>query len=309
MLTDCVIIGGGPAGLTAAIYLARFHRQVVVVDERKSRASWIPRSHNHPGFPDGIGGDELLDRMREQAERYGAAIYYEQATALQRDGDTFRVSTADRVLEARTVLLATGVVNRSPAIDPETHRQALVSGKLRYCPICDGFEATGSRIAVIGGDEHGVAEALFLRTYSEDITLVANETAELDDNDRRALDKAGVTLAAAPVASIDFGSGDEVSITLEKGAGTIVVDTVYPALGSDINTELAVAVGVALSDCRCIAVDDDQLTNITGCYAAGDVVAGLDQISVATGHGAKAATAIHNALRTIDGETAKQLST
>ena len=303
-MIDCVIIGGGPAGLTAAIYLARFRRNVVVIDDGNSRASWIPRSHNHPGFPEGIGGDELLVRMRAQAERYGAVLHPERATALERKGDGFLVSTVNRTLDARMTLLATGVVNRSPQIDPATHRRALESGKLRYCPICDGFEVTDMRIAVIGADEHGVAEALFLRTYSSKITLLAERTVDLDEEHRQALQEAGIALAGAPLASIDFESGDDVIIALEDGAGTVVVDTVYPALGSDINNALAIDMGVALSDCRCIATDEDQRTNLPGCYAAGDVVAGLDQISVATGHGAKAATAIHNALRALDGQTA-----
>lgn len=304
MAIDCVIIGGGPAGLTAAIYLARYRRSVLVLDDGNSRASWIPRSHNHPGFPDGIGGDELLTRMRAQAKRYGAALYNERATSLEHSGNTFRISTPERVLDARTVLLATGVVNRSPQMDADTHRRALDSGKLRYCPICDGFEATDARIAVIGSDGHGVAEALFLRTYSPTIILLANETVELDQQDRQTLENAGIAIAGIPLASIDFDTGDEVTIALKDNAGEVVVDTVYPALGTDANTELAVAIGVDLSDCRCIATNEDQMTNIAGCYAAGDVVAGLDQISVATGHGAKAATAIHNALREIDRQTA-----
>ena len=87
MTYDLAIIGGGPAGLTAAIYRARFRRDVVVIDDGNSRASWIPRSHNHPGFPEGIGGDELLVRTRAQAERYGVVLHHERATALERKGD------------------------------------------------------------------------------------------------------------------------------------------------------------------------------------------------------------------------------
>ena len=92
------------------------------------------------------------------------------------------------------------MVNRSPQIDPATHRRALESGKLRYCPICDGFEVTDTRIAVIGADEHGVAEALFLRTYSSKITLLAERTVDLDEEDRQALQEAGIALAGAPLA-------------------------------------------------------------------------------------------------------------
>src|SRR5512132_246061 len=113
-ILDCLIVGGGPAGLTAAIYLARFHLDILVVDGGKSRASWIPCSHNHAGFPDGIGGKELLERMRSQAQRYGAKIITEQVTKLEWDQETgvFTATWGSGCEKARTILLATGVTNR-----------------------------------------------------------------------------------------------------------------------------------------------------------------------------------------------------
>lgn len=100
---DTLIVGGGPAGLTAAIYLARYRRRFLVVDSGASRASWIPLSHNHAGFPDGVTGDELLARMRAQAERYGARIVPGTVTAVERGDDGYRVRTEDgRQFRART---------------------------------------------------------------------------------------------------------------------------------------------------------------------------------------------------------------
>src|SRR4051794_19249352 len=162
-ILDCLIVGGGPAGLTAAIYLARFHLDILIVDGGKSRASWIPCTRNHAGYPEGIEGKELLERMRVQAQRYGAKILTEQVTKLERDEDSgiFEATWGSGCARAHTILLATGVTNRRPPMDEELHWAALSRGLVRYCPICDGYEVTDKKIGVIGSDSHGVAEALF----------------------------------------------------------------------------------------------------------------------------------------------------
>ena len=137
---DCLVIGGGPAGLTAAIYLARFHLDIRVVDAGKSRAGWIPCTHNHAGYPEGISGKELLQRMRSQAQRYGAKIVTDRVTKLERDEKSglFTATWGSGCVQARTVLLATGVTNRKPPMDEDLHDEALARGLIRYCPICDG---------------------------------------------------------------------------------------------------------------------------------------------------------------------------
>ena len=170
---DCLIVGGGPAGLTAAIYLARFLRSVAVVDAGGSRARWIPTSHNHAGFPDGITGPELLHRMAEQAERYGAVIHRGKVDHIAPADGGFAITAGDLRLTARAVLIATGTTNhRPPGLDAVAHDAAVAAGLLRYCPVCDGFEARGRRIAVLGSDKHGAAEAQFLRHYSAAVTLL-----------------------------------------------------------------------------------------------------------------------------------------
>jgi thioredoxin reductase (NADPH) len=147
---DCIIVGGGPAGLTAAIYLARYHLSVSVLDDGTSRAASIPVSHNHAGFPGGINGAELLARMRAQATMYGAEIICRRVTALRRAEEDFIVSFADDAVSARTVLIATGVVNRMPSMPNDKHDEALRRGLIRYCPVCDGFEVTDKRVGIIG---------------------------------------------------------------------------------------------------------------------------------------------------------------
>src|SRR5215207_456287 len=121
----CLIVGGGPAGLTAAIYLARFHLKILLVDAGKSRAGTIPCTRNHAGFPDGIGGQELIARMKEQAQRHGARIVEDYVTRLDGEGGLFTAKWGSETATARTVLLATGVSNRRPPMDEELHDEAL----------------------------------------------------------------------------------------------------------------------------------------------------------------------------------------
>ena len=292
---DCLIIGGGPAGLTAAIYLSRFHLDIMVVDGGKSRASWIPTSHNHAGFPDGINGEELLRRMREQAQLYGTKIETGQVTKLEKSEDGGWVAEwGSGPVTAKSILLATGVTNRRPPMDMELHDDAMARGLIRYCPICDGYEVTDKSIAVIGTGERGVAETRFLRSYSADLTLVSPDLPhELDQALRAELADMDVTLIDGPVTAIE--PGDE-TIALITGSGRHDFDSVYPALGSDTHTQLAEMVGASLTGDACVTVDSHQRTGVPGIYAAGDLVHGLDQISYAMGQGGVAATTIRNDL-------------
>lgn len=300
---DALVVGGGPAGLTAAIYLGRYHRSVIVVDEGQSRARWIARSHNHAGFPEGISGDELLQRMRDQAERYGARIITNRVSAIAcRDDGRFRADGEGVSILAKTVLLATGVENRRPNVDEAAHHDALMRGLLRYCPVCDGYEATGQTIGVIGANSHGVAEALFLRTFSNHVTLLAQTDVALTAEDRVRLATGGIDVRESPLARLSFA--DSVLAELEDGT-TCRFDTVYPALGTDSRNTLARQLGLELSDDRCIVTDTKQRVSRKGVYAAGDIVMALDQISVAMGHAAVAATALHNDLSERDAEGSK----
>ena len=294
-ILDCLIIGGGPAGLTAAIYLARFHLDILVVDGGKSRAALIPCTRNHAGYPDGIEGTELLQRMRDQACKYGAKIETEYVTKLELNKDgLFTATWGSGTALARTVLLATGVSNRRPPMDEELHDAALGRGLIRYCPICDGYEVTDKRVGVIGSDSHGVAEAVFIRSYTADVTLIAPDKAlSLKPEDDRKLKDAGIDCVDGPAQAVAI---DKDCIVVDTAEGHYAFDSVYPALGSDTHTQLGEMVGAKLAEDGCFLCDSHQRTSIPGLYAAGDVVHGLDQISHAMGEGGVAATTIRNDL-------------
>ena len=167
---DCAIIGGGPAGLTAAIYLARFRRRTVLIDAGQSRASLIPRSHNHPGYPDGIRGNDLLARMRDQLQNFGAVTIAEKATGIvPMPDERFRIA-AGRDVTASHVILATGIRDRLPPIEGALDH--VREGLIRQCPVCDAYELTGHPVAVIGTAACAAGEALFLRHYTPHVTML-----------------------------------------------------------------------------------------------------------------------------------------
>lgn len=293
---EVVIVGAGPAGLTAATYLGRFRRRVLVVDAGEPRACWIPLSHNMPGFPAGVSGPDILRRMREQALEYGAEIRPGRVERLMRDEDAFVAVMDGQRIGARAVLLATGVVDHHPDL-PGVER-AVQRALVRICPICDGYEATDKAVAILGDSDKGAREAAFMRTYSDRVTLIHIGPADrLTQADEMA--RLGVEVIAAPLEAVRLEQ-DRVT-ALGWGGQSRAFDLVYSALGTSPNAELARDLGARLAADGRLEVDLHQATSLPGLWAAGDVVRGLNQIAVATAEAAVAATDIHNALRRADG--------
>ncbi|MGE8106425.1 NAD(P)/FAD-dependent oxidoreductase [Allorhizobium sp. NPDC080224] len=232
--------------------------------------------------------------MRNHALRYGARFAKVSVTGLSTRGERFLVSAQGRQCEARAVLMATGVTDRRPRMPPELHDAAVGKGLLRYCPICDGYEVADRKIAVIGAGSHAYSETLFLRSFTQDLSLVSQDgDFDLSKGEIASLEQLGVQLIAGPM--IDIAPVAD-SIRMTGPAGVFEFDAAYPALGCDHRSGLAKHVGAKLSSGGSIKVDDHQRSTVPGLYAAGDTVAGLNQISSAVGQAAIAATAIRNDL-------------
>jgi thioredoxin reductase (NADPH) len=294
MRVDCVVIGGGPGGLTAAVYLARYLRDVVVLDDGRSRALWIPRSHNCPGYPDGIPGPELLDRLRGQAERYGVSIRREQAERLEPCEEGFVLTCGTETLIARSALLATGANDvQAPLADLD---DAIRRGIVRHCPTCDAYEVRDRKIALLGAGGCRLQEATLLRCYTSDLTVLSlHRQLEIARDERETLESAGIHLVDEPVAEL-LAQADGICARLAQSGEVIRFDTIYTALGLRARSELAVRLGAEHDQDGMLIVDDHQRTSVPGLYAAGDVVAGLTQIGVAMGQAAIAANTINSSL-------------
>ena len=296
---DCAIIGGGPAGMTAALYLARYNRRFALFDNGNSRAAWIPESHNLPLFTQGIAGPEILRRQREHLEAYGAPIIDAAVTKLAKAGAGFTArfweNGSASELSARFIVLATGVVDIAPRI-PDVE-EAVKRGLIRYCPICDGYEARGRKVGVIGIGDRGLGEACFIaRTYSTDVTLLSfHEPLVLSNEELETAKAHGIMVIREPVATFAF-NGRAIFAKAAEGGRDYEFDVVYSALGVHYRSALATALGAETDEMGALTVGDHSETTIPGLYAAGDVTRGLNQIVVAMGQAARASTHIHNRL-------------
>ena len=293
---DCLVIGAGPAGLSAAIYLARFRRRFRLIDAGASRAATIPISHNHPGFPDGIAGPELLGRMRRQAEQYGATITEGRVERLEpQDDGSFLAYLGGETMHAERILLATGEQDIEPALPGL--KDAIQRGLVRHCPICDAFEVTDQKVALIGYGRCRLNEAQLLCAYTADLTLLTlGYPLDMEHQDMDRLLAIGVKIVEDPVDRLAVADNTIMTWHMRSGA-THRFDAIYNALGVRMRSELATELGARCDQDGALVVDAHQQSSLPGLYAAGDVVQGLSQISVAMGQAAIAATAINTSLQ------------
>ncbi|MFT4174964.1 MAG: NAD(P)/FAD-dependent oxidoreductase [Rhodocyclaceae bacterium] len=285
---EILIIGGGAAGLTCGMYLRRFLRDVMIVDAGGSRLHRIPLSHNTPGFPQGIRGAEYHARLQAQLSRYEGTVRPGRVRQLQREGDCFVALGDDFAVRARFVVLATGVSDNElmlPEVGPAIER-----GFLRYCPICDGFEVIGKRIGVIVCNHHGLAEARYLRTFTERVVIIpldANVNLGEDERQRALAD--GLALADSPLTGLMLA---ERAVEVEHADGGAHYDSLYCALGTTVHSGLAHLLGAELDADGYVLTDAHCQTRVDGLYAIGDVSTGINQIAVASGKAAIAASAL-----------------
>jgi thioredoxin reductase (NADPH) len=198
-----------------------------------------------------------------------------------------------RQITASKIILATGIVDNKPALP--NLREFIYEGGVRFCPICDGYEAAGKRIAVIGKLADALPKALFLRTYSTDVRLLPlDDTVCLTTEQRHALRSAGIPEPEEPVA--DLLTQDNVIEAVMASGEKIKIEVLYPAMGAIVRSELAARLGARVNKNGCLIVDERQRTSVQHLYAVGDVTLELHQLAVSFGQAAIAATDINNRL-------------
>ena len=241
-----------------------------------------------------------MRRQREDVEAYDSTVIDTEAKKISKTGSGFTVEfqkggVEPSQLTARFVILATGAEDIPPLI-PNVE-EAVQRGLVRYCPICDGYEAKGKKIGVIGVCDKGLGEAVFMaRTYSPDVTLLSfHEPLVLSDQELGMAKEHGISVICEPIRTLSL-DGRAVTARASKSGRKYRFDVIYSALGVRYRSGLAMALGAETDDMGALLIDCHSQTTVPGLYAAGDVTQGLNQIVVAMGQAAKAATRIHNSL-------------
>jgi thioredoxin reductase (NADPH) len=299
---DVIMIGGGPTGLTAAIYAARENQSVLIIEKSApgGQAGVTERLDNYPGFPDGVAGYELADRMRRQAERYGVEILQAVAvTAIEADGEGVSVTTAtSETYRALAVLVATGSVYRRTNAEGEAD---LIGQGIHFCATCDGpFYRGAKEVVVIGGGNSGLEEGLFLTQFADHVTVVEfNEKLAGSKLLQEKVAEHPKMTIVANTKVVSFHSGEDGKlehVELEDRASGKKRDHeatgAFVFIGLDPNTEFLH--GVLELDERGFILSDEQFrTNLAGVFVAGDVRHGsTKQLASAVGEGAAAAIQI-----------------
>ena len=293
---DVVIVGSGPAGYTAAIYTARAGFKPVVVAGALAAGGALMNTtevENFPGFPEGVLGPELMDNMRQQAEKFGADIRYEDAYTLELEGDIKKITLEDETLLARSVILATGSEYRHMNVPGEE----VFSGRgVSFCATCDGFFFRDKHVIVVGGGDSAMEEATFLTKFASKVTVVhrRDQLRASKAMADRALANEKIEFAWNSVVEEVLGdsavTGVRLRSTVDDSTRVLDADGVFVAIGHLPRTAV-VSGQVALDEAGYILVNDPgTATNLPGVFACGDAVDHTyRQAITAAGSGCRAA--------------------
>lgn len=304
---DTVMVGAGPAALTAAIYTCREDIKTVLFEKAvpgglAAITDWVD---NYPGFPEGIAGLELSDKLQKQAERFGAEIRYGEVLDITDEGDHKKLATTDGDILAKTVLLATGSDYKKLGIPGE---QEYYARGVHYCATCDGAFYREKRLVVVGGGNSAVQEALFLTRFATHIDLLVRSKLSASDVLLKELEKMkdkitvhlGVTtdeIVAGPEGMVTHVNGTDTANGEKKKFET---DGVFIFIGLKPNTQF-LSGKIDLDEIGMIKTNDVLETSMKGVFAAGDVRSGATmQIASAAGEGATAALMIRKYLEDLE---------
>jgi thioredoxin reductase (NADPH) len=291
---DLIIMGAGPAGLTAGLYTSRFGLKTLILDAQTAggKAAEALLIENYPGFPDGISGKELIKRMENQASKFGAEIrLLEEIIDLNFDGELKTITTRKGASHSLALIIATGTQRKKLRVPGETE---FLGRGVSYCSTCDGPFFKGLKVAVVGHGEEAIADALLLADRAKEVLLVTHgkDLEAFGTLKQRVLRKGNIEIVNAEVVGI-LGEGGVKSIKIvESGKSSETlrdVDGVFISLGGVPMTEIVKKAGIAVDKGGCIIVDRGQRTNVEGVFAAGDCTCGGMQVVTAAGEGAMAA--------------------
>jgi len=287
---DVLVVGGGPAGLSAALYLARYDRRVALFDAGRGRSTWHQTNYNYLGFPGGIPARKLRELGRAQLGDYSqVSIFERKIEALRRDGDEFVVEARSGQWRGSAVILCTGVVDHYPHFDGWEN---YVGRSMFWCITCDGYSCKGERVVVAGNTNATAAEALQLQRFTDKLSVLTDsQECKISRDFQERLKRAGIPLIHDKIASVEGHDGRFEAICTKAGR-RIELDQLFSQQGATPQAKLAQDLGVELSHHGYIVTDTEQKTNVAGVYAAGDVTRLFaHQVSTAVHEGGQAASA------------------
>ncbi|ESS02847.1 MAG: thioredoxin reductase [uncultured archaeon A07HR67] len=294
-MSGIAIVGGGPAGLSAAIYAARADKRTLVFDDGGGTTRDVDIMENVYGFPDGVTGPELVALGREHAETYGAEIVSEEVVRIDRADGAFDVETTDDEYAVDGVILATGTEYERPAV---ANVERFEGRGVSYCVECDAYFYRDRPVAVVGDGNYAASEALSLLDYTDDVRVLTNGS-ELAA-DPHLTDRVAEADVSVRTDRLDRLAGDDaLEAVVTRDGDRIAVDGVFVAVGTAGGTDLAEMLGVPVEN-GSIVTDRDQSTAVDRVYAAGDVTGGHQQIATSVGEGARATIALLETLRGAD---------
>lgn len=295
--TDVVVVGGGPAGLSAATWAARHRRSVVLLDSTEHRNRWVESTHGYLGF-DPCPPADLLDRGREGLLAYEHAHIVEgKARKAVRNGDDrFRVELDDgSQVAGRRLILATGVADEFPDLPGFFDHYGRT---VFHCPSCDGYEAKDRAVVVFGWSEHVAGFAAGLLDWASSVTVVTDGRAfEGKEEQELALARLGVSLLTDEAVELCGGEDGSLEAVRLRDGGVVACHLGFFSIDHHPRTELAEQLGCALDDDGYITVDHEMRTSVEHVYAAGDVAPGVQLVQAAAGQGAVAGASCALSLR------------
>ncbi len=290
---DVIIVGGGCAGLSAAIYLGRAMRKVLLIDSGQSLALWEPDVQNYFGFPEGISGEELIKRGKAHAKKYGAEIVQDEIAAASRRENEFLLEGKNGSYRAKRVLLATGVLHIPPDIP---HVKECLGHSMFFCKDCDGYRNQDKQIVIVGQNNEAVEYALGMLCYASCVLIATNgKTPAWDKEHAQWVSEYEIPVYESRIIEVDQKDGFLKTLSFEDER-CVEVDALFTTRGDIVHNKLGKALGAELDAEGQIVVNHCMRTSIAGLYAAGCVTPANCQIIISAGNGATAGQAINRDL-------------
>jgi thioredoxin reductase (NADPH) len=290
---EVIVVGGGIAGLSAALYLGRAQRDTLVIDSAHSMAKWEPVVENYLGFPNGVGGEELLQNGRTQARRYETSIVRDEIKTVSARNSVFVLKGKRKTYRTKRLLIATGIFHLPPEIPGV---KECLGHSMFFCKDCDGYRVRGKRIAIVGANNEAVEYALGMLHYSACVVVATNgKRPQWDKRHARWLEEYEIPVARKRIRDVDHRKRKIRALEFVTGR-SVKIDYIFTTRGDIFYNQLAKELGAKIDSDGQIKVDQCMRTTVPGLYAAGCVTPANCQMIIAAGQGAAAAQAINRDL-------------